>query len=342
MGTTIKDVAREAGVSPSTVSRVIAGSKKISPETTERVKQAMRKLKYYPNVHARNLVTNSTDTVGLVLSRQAQEAFSNPFFPEVLRGITSVSQPEGFKLLFFSGSDHHQEEEEALSLYREKRVAGLILLASRVNDHLIARLRDEQCPFVLVGRVEDDNDIYWVNNDNVQASKNAVDYLLKLKHTRIGMLTGPLIYTVSQDRLQGYYDSLRKKGIEPSPEMVQEVEFTEEGGYEGLKALLRKNSGITAVFAADDTLAIGAMRAAKELDLRIPDDLSIVGFNDDLFAGYVDPPLTTVRIPIFELGRKAMEMLSGLIKGKAVQEKHVVLSNNLIIRKSCTPPVKAY
>ena len=338
MAVTIKDVARHAKVSPSTVSRVIAGSERISKATHERVKKAMEHLGYYPNANARNLVRNSTETIGLVLSRSTVEALSNPFFPEVFRGITSVTQEFGYSLLLSSSKDHIQEEDEALSMLRERRVDGLLILTSRGNDSLIQKLQKDNYAFVLVGRVPGEEELYWVNNDNVQAAEMAVSYLTGLGHKKIGLLAGSSDYIFSQDRLEGYRLGLLKAGIAFDSTLIEEVDFTENGGYQGMQALLERSSELTAVFAVDDIMAVGAMKAIKERGLSVPDDISLIGFNDDLLASYIDPSLTTIRIPIYEMGVRAARMLIKLIRGGECLDHQQVLGNELVVRKSCAAP----
>lgn len=335
MGVTIKDVARIAKVSPSTVSRVIAGSERISKATHERVKKAMEQLGYYPNANARNLVRNSTETIGLVLSRSVVEALSNPFFPEIFRGITSTTQEYGYSLLLSSSKDHVQEEEDALRMLRERRVDGLLILASRVNDSLIQKLQKDNHAFVLVGRVPGEDKLYWVNNDNVLAAEKAISYLTDLGHRKIGLLVGSAEYIVSQDRLEGYKLGLAKAGVDFDPVLVEEVDFTEEGGFRGMQALLARSPELTAVFAIDDIIAIGAMKAIKEQGYAIPDDISVMGFNDDPLASYIDPALTTIRIPIYEMGMKAARMLIKLVRGMESIEHQQVLVSEIVIRKSC-------
>lgn len=334
MAVTIKDVAKIANVSPSTVSRVIAGSKRISVDTHNRVKKAMRELGYYPNANARNLVKNTTDTIGLVLARSIVSALGNPFFPEVFRGITSITQELGFRLLLSSSKNLLEEEEEALSMLKERRVDGLLLLASRVQDSLIETLIDGNYPFVVVGRVPGVR-INWVNNDNVRAAEKAISYLTDLGHRTIGLLHGPSELIVSQDRLLGYQQGLKNSGIPFDPTLVREVDFTEAGGFLGMNQLLKTHPEMTAVFAIDDLIAIGVIEAASEKGLAIPDDISIVGFNDSPLASYLKPALTTIRIPIYEMGVKATEMLIDQLQNPSEEICQVVLDSELIIRDSC-------
>ncbi|MCK4259219.1 MAG: LacI family DNA-binding transcriptional regulator [Halanaerobiales bacterium] len=335
MGVTIKDVAKLANVSPSTVSRVIAGNKRISLATHEKVKKAMDEIGYYPNANARSLVNNSTEMIGLVLSRSVVAALSNPFFPEIIRGITSIAQKYGYSLLLSSSKDHFEEEEEALRMLRERRVDGLLVLASRVNDSLIQKVQHGNHPIVLVGRVPNDDELYWVNNDNVESAKKAVTYLTELGHQKIGLLSGSMEYIMSQDRLEGYQLGLSQAGISYDSTLIEEVEFTVESGTQGMMKLLEKHPDLTAVFATDDILAIGAIQMLKNKGLAVPKDISVIGFNDGPFASYIDPSLTTIRIPIYEMGVTAVGMLIKIIKGEEISQRQVSLSTELIIRDSC-------
>lgn len=295
----------------------------------------MEQLGYYPNANARNLVRNSTETIGLVLSRSVVEALSNPFFPEIFRGITSATQEYGYSLLLSSSKDHVQEEEDALRMLRERRVDGLLILASRVNDSLIQKLQKDNHAFVLVGRVPGEEGLYWVNNDNVLAAEKAISYLTSLGHRKIALLVGSSEYIVSQDRLQGYKLGLANAGISFDPALVEEVDFTEDGGFRGMQALLARSPELTAVFAIDDIIAIGAMKAIKEQGYAVPDDISVMGFNDDPLASYIDPALTTVRIPIYEMGMRAAQMLIKVVCGQEVPEHQQVLISEIVVRKSC-------
>lgn len=335
MAVTIKDVAKLANVSPSTVSRVIARSNRISVDTQERVRQAMKELGYYPNANARSLVKNSTDTIGLVLSRSVVSALANPFFPLIFRGITSITQEFRYSLLLSSSKDYLEEEEEALRMLKERRVDGLLLLASRVNDSIIEELQKGKHSFVIVGRVPGEADVNWVNNDNVQAAEKAVNYLTGLGHHKIGLLIGSSDLIVSQDRLLGYQHALSRSDIPFEPTLVREVDFTEDGGYLGMCELLNEHPDMTALFAIDDLIAIGAMKAAREKGLEIPNDISIVGFNDNPLATYINPALTTIKIPIYEMGAKAAEILINLMKNPDSPSSQVVLDSDLIIRDSC-------
>lgn len=332
---TIKDVAKLAGVSPSTVSRVIADSRSISHQTKERVKKAMKELGYYPNMIARSLIKRSSQTLGLVLSRSTENAFTNPFFPEIIRGISTVAKRDHYSLLLSTAENHMEEAKQCLQMIMEKRVDGVILLASRARDELIERLSAENYPFVVVGRVPAARNIYSVNNDNIQAAYSAVRHLLNLGHRRIAFLNGPMEYIFCRDRYEGYLMAFREFGLEVNPAYVLEASLQEEESYLLTQGLLEMEEAPTAIFAADDLMAIGAYRAIKEKGLVIPDDIAVIGFNNDYFASLVEPALTTVRIPIYDLGVAAAETIIQVLKGVEVTPPQKILASELVVRDSC-------
>ena len=332
---TIKDVAKLAQVSPSTVSRVISDSKQISDETKKRVRIAMEELGYYPNLIARSLITKSSQTLGLIMSRSTETAFSSPFFSEVIRGISKAVQNRQYSLLLATAENYKEEAKQCMKMIKEKRVDGVILLASRVEDDLIAQLSLDEYPFVVVGRAPSGTGIYSVNNDNIQAAYNVVRHLLNLGHREIAFLNGPQDYIFCHDRYEGYVMAFREFGLEIIQEYVIETDLQQENGYFYTKELLALAKPPTAIFAIDDMMALGAYRAIKENQLKIPDDIAVVGFNNDHFSSLVSPPLTTVRIPIYEMGINAAEMMMDLLGGKRVIPPQRILSSELIIRDSC-------
>lgn len=338
MPVTIKDVARAAGVSPSTVSRVISDHPRISQPTKERVRRVMKELGYHPNVIARSLVTQSSRALGLVLSRAAEAALANPFFPEVIRGIGSVANQARYALLLSTSLTPRQELEECQEMLESHRVDGLILLASRVEDRLVARLARRGYPFVVVGRAPQDREVWWVNNDNTAAAREAVEHLLELGHRRVACLAGAPEYLVTQDRVTGYRQALEGRGIDFDPDLVRFTDFSRDQGCRAARELLSRPHGPTAFFATDDLLAWGALQAASDLGLRVPDDLSVMGFNDDPLSSYLTPALTTVHVPIFELGRVAARLLLDRLQDPTSPVQHVLVPTRLVRRASTAPP----
>lgn len=337
---TIVDVAKLAGVSPSTVSRVLAGNPRISAETQERVRDAMRDLDYHPHAIARSLVTKSSRTIGLVTARPATQTFANPFFPEVIRGIASVVEGEGYNLLLSASRGEQNEREACLSLLRSRHVDGVILTSSRLGDRLIEALVRDEAKVVLIGRPADAAGgpahpaLHWVNNDNVSAAAVAVEHLVGLGHRRIAFINGPHDWVFCFDRLQGYRTALADAGIPFDPALVRQGNITQQDGVRALESLLGLPERPSAIVAVDDSLALGAMEAALKRGLRVPSDLAIVGFNDDPVTAWTRPPLTTVRIPVFDLGAMAARMLLGRLQGRPVRPNQVILPSQIIARES--------
>lgn len=341
MAATIKDVAARAGVAPSTVSRVLAGSSRISPETQERVREAMKELRYHPNAIARSLARRSTHTLGLIISRPVEVAFANPFFAEVIRGIGAVLDQEGYHLLLAFTPDPKSERSICLGLLRGGRVDGVLLTRTFVNDRLVHDLHGEGYPFVVIGRVLDDVDVNWVNNDNVAVGAMAAEHLLEQGHRRVALVGGPLELVVSVDRREGFGQALHRAGLEPRPEYEINGGFTREGGYRAMETLLALPEPPTAVVAADDAMALGAWQCCRDRGLAVPDDVAIIGVNDDPITSMLTPPLSTVRIPIFDLGAAAAKLLVEVLEKGGGVPRHMILPSELMIRASSAARSKA-
>lgn len=329
---TIKDVARVAGVSPSTVSRVISDSQRISQKTKKLVRKTMKELGYHQNAIARSLVTQKTNTIGLVMARPTQEAFANPFFSEIIQGIAVVTQEKHYNLILSSTGDYHEEQEETIKLIRNRRVDGVILMASRSNDELISQLLEVEIPFVLIGRSPEHQGIPIVNNDNIRAVYDTVNYLFEKDYQNIIALSGPKEYIFSQDRILGYQKALVEH-THRNHRIIYIDDFTYGDGYQGTLEFLKSNKKyFDAIFAFDDMIAMGALHAVQDYGLRVPQDIGIVGFNDDPMISYQRPALTTVKIPINKMGREAAKMLINILDNKDYQGEEIILETELIIR----------
>ncbi|HYF82536.1 MAG TPA: LacI family DNA-binding transcriptional regulator [Clostridia bacterium] len=334
MAITIKDIARLAGVDPSTVSRVIADNPRISVKTKEKVLKIMEELDFYPNAIARSLANRSTKTIGVIMPHSTEQVFVNPFFTEVMRGIGVSALKQGYNVLFSTGSNSEEEYKATSRLVNEKRVDGLILLTSRIGDKTIDSLRKKRFPFVVVGKPANMEDVNWVDNDNQEAGFLATEYLVKLGHERIGFIGGEFTYVFMGERFKGYKKALDSYSIKFSKELLSLGEFVEEGGYNAVKKLLAQKNRPTAIVVADDLMAFGAMRAIKEQGLTIPDDISLIGFNDTPLANYVDPPLSSMEIFVYDLGYNASETLINQLQETDGHKKHIIIPAALRIRKS--------
>ncbi|MCY0902330.1 MAG: LacI family DNA-binding transcriptional regulator [Firmicutes bacterium] len=335
MGSNIKDVALRAGVSPSTVSRVLAKNPRISKETSDRVREVMRDLNYHPNAVARSLVKQSSQTLGILIPNTIEQFLQNPFFPEVLRGIAQSAQTAGYDI-FLSTALHGLDDGQRLAqMARSKRVDGVILLTARVHDPLLDIALDNGIPTVVIGRPDAEGTVSWVNNDNKKAAYDVTAHLLDLGHRRIGFIGGAQDLIVTLDRLAGYSQALEERGIVVDPYLLYSGEFHEEAGCQGMVRLLALADRPSAVVASDDVLAFGAMRAAGELGYRIPEDMAVTGFNDIPLAKLANPPLTSMNVNVFELGQTAARLLLEQLARPQLEVRGITVEHELVVRRSC-------
>jgi DNA-binding LacI/PurR family transcriptional regulator len=332
--TTIKDVARIADVSPSTVSRVISDNPNISQETKDKVKKIMDEQNYYPNEIARSLVKQKTNTIGLVMSRPTDRAFANPFFSEIIRGIARIAKSRHYNLLISAAEDYYSEYEETVNLVKNSRVDGLILMASRVNDELLKSLQSLNKPFVLIGRSPEYKNIPRVDNDNIRSAYKMVNFLLEKNYKKISIISGPAEYIVSQDRIQGYKDALNEYNLAYDENMVHYTDFSYDVGYQTTEKILNSRQDVEIIFALDDLLAVSSVNCIKDNNLNIPNDIGVVGFNDQPISTYIEPDLTTVKIPILEMGRKATKMLIKMIDQTDYAGEKIIIPTDLVLRET--------
>jgi DNA-binding LacI/PurR family transcriptional regulator len=333
---TQRQIAEEVGVSRTTVSLVLnnVAGVRISPETRQRILQVARRLNYYPDAAARTLVSGRTHTIGFVLCQSPDCIFADAFLPEVLRGVGDAVQESGFRVLIHSVDDV-AAPEAYIGLVREKHIDGIILSGPRCDDQQLSHLKAESFPVVLLGQLPRSG-IPFVDVDNVGAARQAVEHLIDLGHRRIGLITNaPLAYTAARDRLAGYRGALEEAGLSYAEELVRYGDFREESGGETMSQLLDLPRPPTAVFVASDLVAFGALMEVKRRGQTIPGDVALVGFDDVRLAHYVNPPLTTMRLPAYELGYRAATLLTQLIVGESVEEQEILLRTELVVRQSC-------
>jgi LacI family transcriptional regulator len=330
----MKDVAKLAGVSTATVSHVINKNRFVSESTTQTVLEAMEQLQYQPNALARSLRRKNTLTLGLVLPDSA-----NPFYAEVARGIEDLAYQEGYTVLFGSTEDKPEKEADYLRVFREKQVDGVILLTvGKMTDHIQVIL-EQNIPLVIVDHEFKDIRADCVIAENRRGGFLAARHLIQLGHRRIACIYGSSHRGTGEERLNGFEDALRENNIPVDPGLVASGDFTAEGGYFAGKSLLaHEPDRPTAIFACNDLMAFGAMGAVYEAGLRIPEDISIVGFDDISLSGYVFPPLTTVHQPKYEMGYLGAKILLEQIRAvEPIPSRLHVLPTELIIRKSTQP-----
>lgn len=336
MTVTIKDVAKRANVAPSTVSRVIADSPRISEKTKQRVREAMKELGYHPNFIARSLASQMTQVIGIVMPSSADQALQNPFFPEVIRGISKAAHEKRYALQMSTGEKENDIYERVVEMLQGRRVDGVILLYSRQNDKLMKYLLKHGFPFVVIGKPHQKAEqVTHVDNDNVQAGKDAANWLIARGHERIAFVGGNPQYLVTVDRQTGYAAALQEAGLPYWPEYVVHAEFLQEGGQEAMKELLSLPEPPTGLVVADDLMALGILKTLDEMGLGVPEDVSIVSFNNTLLAEMSRPPLTSVDIGIFQLGYEAAKSLIEKITNTNEPIKRIIIPHRLVERGSC-------
>lgn len=334
MRANIKDVAREAGVAVSTVSRAFNGSGPVSDETKERVMEAARRLRYVPSDAARSLITNRTNTLGVLLPDLFGE-----FYSEVIRGIDRAAHEAGYHFLV-SGSHEDTKEIEGALQALQGRVDGLVIMSPDLGAEVLADNLPRRLPVALMNSRLGGGDYDVVEVANQHGVREATEHLLELGHRRVGLVGGIEGNHDADERRQAYREVLREAGCWRA-ELEVQGGFTDTTGYQAARELLARRPRPTALFVANDAMAIGALHAVAEADLRVPDDLSVIGFDDIPIVRYLNPPLTTVRVPIAELGARAVELLMHAIEQDNHHERrHDTLPTHLIVRAS-TGPVPA-
>ena len=336
MTVTIIDVAREANVSPATVSRVIADNPRISEQTKRRVREVMERLEYHPNFQARNLASKSTKTIGVIMAHSTTLAFQNPFFPEVIRGICARAHASTYGIYLSTGGTEDEIFEEVVSMVQGRKVDGIILLYSRVNDRTMNYLKETKFPFTMVGRpYRFEDEITYVDNDNKKIAHDMVDYLYQQGHRQIAFIGGDLNFVVSTDRLEGYRQALIDAGLPNSDDYFIHDQSFKEKGNKSIHELMKLEAPPTAIVAHDDLVAYEIIRYLEELSIQVPGDISIVSFNNHALSAYVSPPLTSLDISIFDLGFEATRFLLEKVQDAEAQVVHHLVETNLIERESC-------
>lgn len=332
MAATMKEIAQRAGVSKSTVSRALSGDPRVNEETRAKILKIAQELDYRPNILAQALAMKRTNMIGVMIPK-APRSVADPFFLEFLGGIGDVATRMGFGLMLpaFRGTS----TDEFREVFAGRRVDGVILTEPETDDDRIDYLRRQGVPFVFQGDPRKaGEDISWVDVDNSEAAFAAVDHLLSLGHTRIASIAGEDKLVSGTLRRSGYERAIHSRGIDLDPQLVAVGDFTESGGYKAAQILLERGIQFTAVFAANDLMAIGAIRCFKDQGISIPDDISVIGFDGTRLSKYVDPPLTTVQLPIAKLGEVAAELLIDGIRGKSENGREVVLPFQVLVRDS--------
>ncbi|MBN2502381.1 MAG: LacI family DNA-binding transcriptional regulator [Anaerolineales bacterium] len=328
---TIADVARTAGVSMMTVSRVVNNKDGVSQETRQQIQEIITKLGYRPSSIARSLVTQRTGTIGLVVPDIA-----NPYFSGIAHGVAEIAHAEGFSVLLCDTEEDPERELDLLEVLEEKRVDGVLVGSPRQSTKVLLPLLKRYPNAVLINRLFDAKtaEIGFVLNDDRKGGYLATRHLITAGHSAIGFLTGPKGSYGSKKRLEGFRQAHTEAGMEVNPNLLTTCSPTVEGGHQSVLQLLEANPGLTALLCFNDMVAIGALQACIALGKKVPADLAIVGYDDIPMASWVNPPLTTMRIPFEEMGRLATQLLINLLLECSENCDNVILEPELIVRAS--------
>ena len=336
MAVTIKDVAALAGVSPSTVSRTCKNNPSISEETKERVRKAMAELGYEPNFQASNLASQNSRTIGIILPASAKEVYENSFYLEAIQGISHYCNGRQFMTTIVTGQDEAEILDAVRSMSRSGKVDGFIILYSKKEDPVIDYLFNEGLLYILIGKATQyTNQTIYIDNDNLLAGREAAEYLYQLGHRRIAYLGSDSSLMFSADRKAGYQLALASHQLPVRPEYCVEVKNVSENNEEAIRGLLMQKDRPTAILVSDDILAVSLERVCLENHLAIPEDLSIISFNNSLFARLTSPQLTSIDIGAGQLGSEAASQIINHIENPNLLATKIIVPHHLIERDSC-------
>lgn len=325
MSPTIYDIARVAGVSKSTVSRVLNKQTNISPEAREKVQKAIDELNYQPNKLARALTSSGFDAIMVISTRSTKTTAGNPFFSDVLHAITAKAEEESFDVILQTSKSSEDDLLKCENKIKQKMVKGIIMLSSPANEAFFPRLDEYGIPVVVIGKVAGDfRNIYSVDTDNFSDSLALTDAFIKNGHRKIACLHAPLDYHVSVDRLAGYKASLKKHGIAIRPDWIIDGGYTHESALAAASQLLSGNNPPEAVFATDSMKLLGLYRAAEALNLKIPEQIAVAGYSDPMLSLILTPAPGGFDIPTRKLGEECCDLLFKRIAGNAVPQRVIV------------------
>jgi LacI family transcriptional regulator len=333
---TLREVARAAGVHPATASRALNPETRslVSESTAQRVREVAEQLGYHPNPIARGLKTNRSHTIGVIVPD-----LMNPLFAAIVRGIEAVLDGAGYTPLITNTDNDPERERTDFQAMRMRQVDGFITATAHRDHRLITEAVGPDATVVLVNRRVDDNALAAVSADDVEGARLAVEHLAGLGHRRIAHLGGPLELSTGHQRHEGFVATMRSLGLEPDPELILVGDsFTEAGGARICRELVARGEPFTAIVAGNDLMALGCYDALAEKGVSCPDDVSVVGFNDMPFAARFNPPLTTVRIPHYEMGSRSAELLLELLGDAGAPPRQILLRPELVVRGSSAAP----
>lgn len=328
----IKDIAKAAGVSHATVSRALHSSDLVRPETAQRIRTIAQQFGYSPNAVGRSLATSRTQTIGVVVT-----TIADPIVAEMVSGVEAVARAHGYSVYLANCQADPETELQVVQSFHERRVDGILVFASRVGALYEPIVEQMRTPIILINNQHPSSYKYSVNIDSIPGSRAAVGHLIELGHRNIAYLGDRFGYQTDLDRFSGYRQALELAGIQARTEWIVHGDGKIEGGTLAMRKLLALPTVPSAVFCYNDMTAIGALRAIHEQSLRVPADISLVGFDDLLLASHTTPPLTTVSQPKHQMGRMAAETLLRILAGHD-GESRTEVGGDLILRASTAPP----
>lgn len=335
---TIKDIAKAAGVSVTTVSRALNGYSDVNKETRLKIEETAKRLNYSPNTLARSLVMNKSKTIGLLVSELNRSGAKDMFTYEVMCGINDSASDEGYDLILFSTNSVMQKQKSYTQLCKERQVEGVIMQGIKMDDPYITEVIESNIPCVFVDVEMEGENSGFVTTDNVFGAQMAVKHLINLGHKNIAIMNGHDFAHVTKKRLNGYKIEMEAAGLVINEAYLLNGAFLESEAEATAMTFLQEHPEVTAVFCASDLMALGVMRAARRLKINIPEDLSIVGFDNIVLSEYTNPPLTTINQDKYQMGYEAAKLLTSMLSGITPASKKATLDNQLIIRETTAPP----
>lgn len=329
MRVTIKDIAKEAGVSVTTVSRVLNDKPDVNIETKKKIKKIIDKMGYNPNGVARGLVLNKTNTIGLIVPD-----ISNPFFPEVARGVEHTAKRQGYSVILCDTDNNRDEERQAINLLRNKRVDGIVIFLSLSDKELLKELEQGVLPVVQIADNISSYKISSVSIDNIKSAVTATEHLIQLGHKKIGHITGDLKTSSAKNRLLGFKRAILSADLRYNEKWVLEGDYSRESGFKQMLKILSLDDKPTSIFTSNDLMALGAYEAILDNGLNIPEDISVIGHDNINISKLIRPGLTTIHQPKYSTGELAAQILINEIKGKTNKKEAKILDTRLVIRNS--------
>ena len=333
MNITITDIANKANVSRMTVSRVLNNSGPVAQETAEKIKSIMKEMNYHPNLIARSLSSQKTLTIGVIIPK-TEKLFLDNYIAQILSGVTDIAQRNNYRIMLIPVNHSRGEEGDYLNFVKSKLFDGLILLKTKTNDPHLAELARSGFPYIVVNYRKFGDNFNFVDSENIKGAELAVEHLISRGHKKIAFVAGSMDEVNARDRLKGYKNVLKKYGLPFKDEYIIYGDFNKETAFENSKKLLELQDRPTAVFCSDDYMALGVIEQIKKYNLSVPKDIAVVGFDNIEIGGFSKPALTTVKQPMYEIGKTSSEALLALIKKTRKSPIRIMLKTELIIRES--------